>query len=408
MLKKFIFYLVIVFAFLLLYFFSNPNQKEIKIRSTKELQQLFKTTQNDISVFIAPGDYQLEPTAFIDSTCANCEEPKTGNPATYGLKISGNNIKITGTEDRSAVIHTNSGYGIFIENCQNLILENLTITDGISDSAAMASDAAIVVKNSRVKILNNLISANLGDSLLIVKSISGIMGICGRDNSYLEITDNDIIRNSWDGIALYRDTEAIITGNNIDGIDKAGGRTAKGGRGVAIGVTWNAKAKISNNYIARYWKGIGLFVDAVGIVENNLIEDMSTWGISLWDAGKGKPQGFIKKNIIYNTGAMGAAITTSRQENPGFFKQNIIVKTAQNPAYDSPEYYGFQCALALHSVPDVFLIEENLFHQNRIADKSLPDYDVGENVFVFTLHNETDWLEEIKFLKKSAFWKSCY
>ncbi len=229
------------------------------------------------------------------------------------------------------------------------------------------------------------------------------MGICGRESSYLEIKDNEIIRNSWDGIALYRDSEAIIEGNIIDGIDKAGGKIPGGGRGVAIGVTWNAKAKITDNYIARYWKGIGLFVDAIGIVQNNIIEDMSTWGISIWDAGKGKPQGYISNNIIYDTGAMGVAITSSTEENPGFFKDNIIVQTAQNSTYDSPDYYGFQCALALHSAPAEFVIENNLFYNNRRAADDLPDNDVSEEEFLLKFQEKQEWISKLRFIGKSEF-----
>ncbi|MCF7793100.1 MAG: right-handed parallel beta-helix repeat-containing protein [Candidatus Cloacimonetes bacterium] len=408
MLKKILFYLFVIFIFLVIYFISNPISKTITIDNENDLIELFKTSQNNIIVELASGDYELTPTHFIDSTCANCEEPKTTNPATYGLKISGENIKIIGPKDRSAVIHTNSGYGLYIVDCQDFYLENITITDGIRDSAGMAGDAAIVVKNSSAKIHNNLITNNLGDSLMIVKNISGIMGICGRENSYLEITDNDIIRNSWDGIALFRNTEAIVTGNYIDGMDKAGGRTPKGGRGVAVGVTWNAKAKISNNYIARYWKGIGLFVDAIGIVDNNIIEDMNTWGISLWDASRGKPQGFISHNIVYDTGAMGAAITSSTEENPGFFKDNIIVQTAQSKAYDSPDYYGYQCPFALHLVPDDFVIENNLFFNNRRATEDLDDFDVDEEIFNVKLQEKMEWMKRMKFIGKSEFGKKFF
>ncbi len=125
--------------------------------------------------------YNLSAVSFIDSTCGNCLEPDTPVSATYGLRISGKNITISGPEDRSAVIYTNSGYGLYIKDCERCILENLTITGGIRDSAAFASDAAIVVSNSSVTIRDNIITRNLGDSLMIAKNISGIMGICGRE-----------------------------------------------------------------------------------------------------------------------------------------------------------------------------------------------------------------------------------
>ena len=71
MLKKFIFYLIVVFAFLLAYYISNSLQKKIEINSAEELQELFKTPQKNIIVNIAAGNYYLQPTHFIDETCGN-------------------------------------------------------------------------------------------------------------------------------------------------------------------------------------------------------------------------------------------------------------------------------------------------------------------------------------------------
>ncbi len=388
MLKKF------VILFMIILYLTMLSGKDFFIDNTDDLQSLFAEPQDTIIVNLAVGDYYLQPTQFIDETCGNCEDVNTPVNATYGLRISGTNIKLTGTDDKSVIIHTNSGYGLYIVDCQDFYLENITLTEGIRDTSGMAADAAIVVKNSRAFLKNNLITGNLGDSLMIAKHISGIMGICGRENSYLEIMDNEITDNSWDGIALYRDAEAVIEGNIIDG-----------GRGVAIGVTWNAKARITDNYIARYWKGIGLFVDASGVVQNNIIEDMYTWGLSLWDAGKGKPQGTFQNNIIYNTGAMGASITSSTVENPGCFTDNIIMQTAQNPYYDSPDYYGYQCALALHSVPVEFVLENNLLFNNRRATDDLPDFDVSEAEFHKKLLDWNKWISKLKFIEKSEFWK---
>jgi len=56
----------------------------------------------------------------------------------------------------------------------------------------MATDAAIVVSNSDIAIRNSTIQDNLGDSLLISKHISGVMGICGRENSHMTIIGNEI------------------------------------------------------------------------------------------------------------------------------------------------------------------------------------------------------------------------
>mgnify|MGYP000234909970 FL=1 len=353
-----------------------------QVTSVIGLQAVLSGKVDSLEIYLQPGDYYLSPTSITDSTCGNCEEPNQFVPATAGLEISGSYVKITGPENRSAVIHTNAGYGIYFNHCKRGIIENLSVTGGIRDPDGNATDAAIVIKNSAVTIRNNHIYGNIGDSAIVVKNIVGVMGICGRENSDLTITDNEIIGNSWDGIALYRDASATIIGNLIDGVDKASSKVAGGGRGVAVGITWNARATIDGNLVKRYWKGIGIFVDANVTARNNIIEDILTWGIAYWDAERGKPVGIIENNIIYSTGACGVSITRSQPgPNPGHLIGNVIVRTAQNPKYDAPDYYCNQCALSISSKPDNFRIDDNQFFNNRRATETLPDYDLSESEF---------------------------
>ena len=353
-----------------------------QVSSVIGLQAVLSGKVDSLEIYLQPGDYYLSPTSITDSTCGNCEEPNQFVTATAGLEISGSYVRITGPEDRSAVIHTNAGYGIYFNHCKRGIIENLSVTGGIRDPDGNATDAAIVVKNSTVTIRNNYIYGNIGDSAIVVKNIIGVMGICGRENSDLTITDNEIIGNSWDGIALYKDATATIIGNLIDGVDKASSKVAGGGRGVAVGITWNARATIDGNLVKRYWKGIGIFVDANVTARNNIIEDILTWGIAYWDAERGKPVGIIENNIIYSTGACGVSITRSQPgPNPGHLIGNVIVRTAQNPKYDAPDYYCNQCALSISSKPDNFRIDDNQFFNNRRATETLPDYDLSECEF---------------------------
>ncbi len=374
----------------------------IYVDSSQKLEKVFSIPQKNIEVYLAEGDYFLSSQEFTEMSCGNCDDPDTKVIATKGLEISGKNVKLKGPNSRSAVIHTNAGYGIYINNCSNCVIEKLTITDGIRDSSAKATDAAIVVKNSDVIIRNNLIQKNLGDSTLIKENVVGIMGICGRENSTLQIEKNEIIQNSWDGITLFRDAEAFITNNLIDGAKKK--KFPSGGRGVGIGITWNAKATIRNNLVKRYWKGIGAFVDADVIIQNNIVEEMTAWGISVWDAKKGEPRAKINKNIIFDTGAMGSGITLSTPVDPGFFTENILIKTAQDSLYDSPDYYGYQCALAEHQVPDNFIIENNIFFGNRRASKDLPDYDLPYEKFVDELKTAQVWIMNFPLLDRSRFY----
>jgi parallel beta-helix repeat protein len=370
----------ILFVIIPLLLLAEVQKKQVT--SVVGLQAALSGKVDSLEIYLQPGDYYLSPTSITDSTCGNCEEPNQFVPATAGLEISGSYVRITGPEDRSAVIHTNAGYGIYFNHCKRGIIENLSVTGGIRDPDGNATDAAIVVKNSAVTIRNNYIYGNIGDSAIVVKNIIGVMGICGRENSDLTITDNEIIGNSWDGIALYRDATATIIGNLIDGVDKASSKVAGGGRGVAVGITWNARATIDGNLVKRYWKGIGIFVNANVTARNNIIEDILTWGIAYWDAERGKPVGIIENNIIYSTGACGVSITRSQPgPNPGHLIGNVIVRTAQNPKYDAPDYYCNQCALSISSKPDNFRIDDNLFFNNRRATETLPDYDLSESEF---------------------------
>ncbi|MBI5473706.1 MAG: right-handed parallel beta-helix repeat-containing protein [Ignavibacteriae bacterium] len=380
--------------------------EKIEIRTAAELHELFSKRLESKDVYLLAGTFHLSPTNFTDSTCGNCQELNTLVQATYGIRVRGRNIRIAGPDGKAAVIVTHAGYGIFFDGCADCSIENVTITGGARDTSGSAADAAIVVKKSSLVISNNIIRDNIGDSATVAKTVVGIMGICCRENSDVTITNNEIIRNSWDGIALYREAVAKIENNVIDGVDKARGTQVGGGRGVAIGVTWNGKATIRNNLVTRYWKGIGLFVDAQGTVEGNIVEDILTWGISYWDADKGRPVGFIRNNIIYKTGACGASITRSHEgERTGEFTGNIIVETGQNPKYDSPDYYCYQCALALHAVPKSFVIDDNLFHNNRRATPDLPDNDVSLEQFLRVSQAKRKSLATIPQFGKSIFLK---
>jgi hypothetical protein len=332
---------------------------------------------------LAPGEYTLAPRAEIEPTCGNCLDPDTPVPFTLGLRISGRDVRVEGTGAAATVIRTRSGYGIFFQDCTECALCGVTVTGGARDTSGLATDAAIVVQRSSVAIEECVIRDNLGDPATVERTVVGIIGIAGRERSRTSVRACRIERNSWDGIALYRDAEAEITGNVIDGIDCATGRTHGGGRGVGIGLTWNARAGIRGNLVTRYWKGIGLFVDARAVVEENVVERIATWGLSLWDAGQGSPQGYFRGNAVDSTGACGAMIARAAEDgpDPGCLIGNAFAETGQNPRYDSGEPYCLQTAVALHGAPRAFAIEGNLFCANREADGAGGSGDLGVESF---------------------------
>jgi hypothetical protein len=358
------------------------------------------------TIRLEAGHYELEPRDYVDPRCGNCEEPETPVAATLGLRVSGRELRLVGAGAGETVIHTRSGYGILFEDCEGCALEGVTVTDGARDPDGRATDAAVVVRRSRVLVRGCRIEENIGDPETVREVIVGVAGIVGREGAEIEVRESEILGNSWDGIALYRGAGALIENNRIDGVDAARGETVGGGRGVGVGITWDARAEVRGNLVARYWKGIGIFVDGRATVEENVVEDVLTWGISLWDAGEGKPSGVIRDNAVYRTGACGVAVIreSAGVPEPGELVGNALVRTGQDPKYDSGEPYCYQTAVARHAVPEGFTIRNNLYFENREpgdepGGRDLPD----REAFVREARDLLERLAERPALGESAF-----
>jgi hypothetical protein len=358
-------------------------------------------------IHLEAGVYDLKPRAYFEPTCGNCEAETTRVNATAGLTVRGNDVHLVGPLTGEAVIRTHAGYGVLFEDCRECGMKGITVTGGERDTSGKATDAAVVVKRSSVEIEGCTLRDNIGDSTVVAGTTVGIMGIAVREGGVLQARGNRILRNSWDGIALYRGAGAIIEGNVIDGMDLARGSRIGGGRGVGIGVTWDATAKIRGNLVRRYWKGIGGFLNAQITVEQNVVEDVATWGLTLWDAGKGKPAGFFADNVVYSTGACGASIIRESEDPPfpGRFIRNVLVKTGQDPRYDSGEPYCFQLPLAEHAVPASFTVAENLCYRNRTAGGAPYPEDASEKVFKARLADLWKLDSAWPSVRESGFWR---
>lgn len=372
---------------------------------------------------LSGGHYELSPEPYLEETCGNCLDPQTRVEATVGLKVTGRSIAIVGDPTDPAVIHTRSGYGILFEDCTDCRLEGVTITDGIRDADVNATDAGVVVKRSRVRLVGNRIVDNLGDSTLVQRLVVGIMGVTGREGADITLVDCQIIRNSWDGVALYRGSKAILRNNVVDGVDRALGARHGGGRGVGIGLTWDSVADIRGNYVARYWKGIGVFGAARGVVEENIVEDMAAWGLTLWDGGRGHPSGIFRGNVVFKAGACGASISATpppvvRRSGAGApppptpaagcLIGNAFVRTGQNPRYDSGEPFCTQTAIARDIPragrdPIFFPIESNLFYRNRESEGQEGRNDQAATIFRDAVQPLVTRLERWSALKGSGF-----
>lgn len=331
------------------------------------LQRAVAAAGDSTRLVLAPGHYVLQPSAYTDPTCGNCQDPATPVPATVGMVLSGARIELRGGSADSVFIHTGAGYGVLVEDCEDCAIRGVTITGGTRDPDGQATDGGVVVRRSAFVLEDCAIRDNIGDSATVAATVVGIAGVVGREEALLAVRRCRIVRNSWDGIALYRGARAEIMDNVVDGVDAAAGGAVGGGRGVGIGLTWDAQAEVMGNLVTRYWKGIGVFVDARGSIRHNVVEEVLTWGIALWGAGEGRAVGRIRDNAIYRTGACGAMIARgpAGEEDPGTFSTNAVVETGRNERYDSGEPYCPQRPIARSEVPERFGIAGNMLHGNR-------------------------------------------
>lgn len=376
----------------------------------RTLQDALAEAGPEVRLELAPGHYYLTPEAYADPSCGNCEDPATPVEATAGLRVSGPAVHIVGASRDSVAIHTNAGYGILFDGCDGCSLRGVTVTGGIRDPDGNATDAGIVVRESTVDLRECRVAHNLGDSATVREVVVGVMGVAGREGSDTSVWDCEILKNSWDGIALYRGARATIRNTLVDGIDKAAGQRMGGGRGVGIGLTWDARAVVEGNLVTRYWKGIGVFVDAEAEVRGNVVEDILTWGIAYWDAGQGTPVAAIEGNVVYTTGACGAMIARSAppapgeiEGAPGSFVHNFVVRTGQNDRYDDGDPYCTQRPVAREAVPEGFEIDDNLFLQNRQPGDAPREEEVSRDIFRERMRYHMDDLTEFTVLRQSAF-----
>jgi len=172
-------------------------------------------------------------------------------------------------------------------------------------------------------------------------------------------------------------------------------------------MTWDARASVINTVVRRYWKGIGVFVDARAEIHGSLVEEMMTWGIAVWGSERGgRPVARMEDNIIYKTGACGASIASGQRQPPaaGSCSRNVIVATGSDPLFDSGKPYCLQRAITVESAPPGFLVEGNILARNREAGGKPGSGDIGEQEFLQRMESICRNLPALPYGSKSSFY----
>jgi hypothetical protein len=268
------------------------------------LQDRIDAASDGDTIRIPAGIYEAAPDSFVDPLCGNCIGHATTVGATTGFEIVGKRLVVIGAGPTETTLVTHAGYGIYIEDAGGTEIRDLAVAGGRRDTDGNATDAAIVVRGSDVR-LENLHLRDNNDRAADV--IVGIAGVAGREGAEIEIRGCRIANNGWDGVCLYRGAAALICDNVIEK-----------GRGAGVGITWDATAMVLRNRVSGYWKGIGTFGSSRAIVRNNAVFDNLGWGV----IATGDSYLEASNNVIVRNGNCGFAVWSD--ECHGIAVNNVI------------------------------------------------------------------------------------
>jgi len=324
-----------------------------------------------------------------ETTCGNCD------PASFeldppvaievGFHIKNKELHLKGESKIWTILNTGANYGVLFENAGDSIVANLTVTGGIRNKSYFTTDAAII---ARVKTNLEVDNVLIGGNMDIIDDDSsywdvGIVGIAGREGSSLIVHHCTIEHNSWDGIALYQSggvadpVVARIYDNHIS--------YGPEGRGVGIGVTWDASATILRNWVYGYQKGIGGFGTSDVIVMNNAIFNS---GYGYWGLGCYQECSMFAANNVISNFDFAVVYTSSRsfelQNNIIFDNSTGLLYYGALPKYAYNDFWQNKHDLCIGDrevnyfkclYPQVFrpvdgnILEDPLFIDNHVGPK---------------------------------------
>jgi hypothetical protein len=297
---------------------AGVSARTLTIERGSDLQAVIDHASDGDTLILGPKIFEAQATRFTDPLCGNCGQPQTEVAASYGFIIKDKGLVLIGAGRKQTRLVTNAGYGVYLENADGTELRGLGITGGRRDNDGNATDAAVVVRHSRVMIETVDIYDNdhrSQDSTVVV----GIGGVFGREGAEITLRDVHILNGGWDGVALYRGATAYVSDCVI-----------KDGRGAGIGVTWDAYCVAYRNDVSGFWKGIGSFGTSVLIAANNLIHDNLGWGL----IATGQSTLEATNNVIHHNGNCGFAPWSS--DARGRVINNVITQNGWREEWVCP------------------------------------------------------------------------
>ncbi|MBI3872337.1 MAG: right-handed parallel beta-helix repeat-containing protein [candidate division Zixibacteria bacterium] len=329
----------------------HPGNLSAKSRGvTGDLQTAIDAARSGDTLRLSAGTFEAKPTKFIDTLCGNCQEHKTPHQASYGFRVHDKSLWIVGAGTGETILVTKAGYGVFFDNCSEAGITHLAISGGVRDTSGLATDAGIVARHCRLTVEDCWIRDNTQypESLIV-----GIGGVMGREGAELQILNNRITNNTWDGVALYRGAQATIADNEI-----------VKGRGAGVGITWDATATVLRNRVSGFWKGIGSFGATRVVCRNNVVFNLVGWGI----IATGTSYMDCTNNIIYQNGNCGFGLWGP--EVHGRLANNVIVRNGWRDQWVCPKVGVWN-----YGNPIYFPMSNNVMWDNVEADwRDMPDY----------------------------------
>jgi hypothetical protein len=312
----------------------------------RDLQHAIDSAEDGDTLLLGEGTFTADPHEDIDPTCGNCDDAsfRVDIPITVGFQVQGKGLQIQGASREETILETGAGYGLYFLDAGVSSVRDLTITGGVRDADGQATDAAIVVKTTILTVEDVDLTKNNDLYQGEPDPVVGIMGIAGREGADLTVMGCNVLNNSWDGITLYRSDpnidgstpKALILNNTIGCTRNC---ISPNGRGVGIGITWDAQAQVINNVVHDYWKGIGSFGDSVVTVTNNVVRDQVGWGV----IAAGTSTMDAVNNVISHNGTTGLAAWDSTAS--GRFINNAITANG----WSSDEWVGKRTGVWMNS-----------------------------------------------------------